>query len=100
MIYCQNWFVVDVVECLSCGPDYHWPMICQNSCPQGVCEHHRSGSCSLSSSARTVSKDPRCRYRSSTSLAENAGQASLVMDNSYTMPSRFFPMETLVDVAG
>src|SRR6266699_2664166 len=60
----------------------HWLRICQNSCPQGVCEHQRSGSCSLSSSARTVSKDPRCRYKSSTSLAEKAGVASLVTNNS------------------
>src|SRR5207249_10507678 len=78
----------------------HWLTICQNSCPQGVWEHQRSGSCSLSSSARTVSKDPRCRYRSSTSLAEKAGAGSLVTNNSKTMPPRFFPIDGGVDVAG
>src|SRR3989442_13406715 len=66
------------------GLDYHGHRICQNSCPQGVREHQRSGSCSTSSSASTVSNDPRCRSRSSTSLAENAVWASSVINNSYT----------------
>jgi len=78
----------------------HWLRICQNSCPQGVCEHQRSGSCSMSSSARTVSKDPRCRYKSSTSLAEKAGAVSLVTNNSKMTPLRFFPIFWGVDVAG
>src|SRR6266566_3897422 len=33
----------------------HSLITCQNSWPQGVCEHQRSGSCSTSSEARTVS---------------------------------------------
>src|SRR6266700_3105537 len=28
MLSCQNWFVVDIVECLSCGTDYHCERIC------------------------------------------------------------------------
>src|SRR5260370_11754412 len=51
----------------------HWERICQNSCPQEVWEHQRSGSCSPSSSAKTVSNDPRCKYKSSRSLAVIAG---------------------------
>jgi len=60
----------------------HWLMICQASCQEAAWLHQRSGSCSLSSSASTVSKDPRCRYKSSTSLAQKAGAASLVTNNS------------------
>src|SRR5438477_1534174 len=43
----------------------HWAMICQNSWPQGVREHQRSGSCSASSSLNTCSNEPRCWYSSS-----------------------------------
>src|SRR6266699_4697066 len=37
MLSCQNWFVVDIVECLSCGTDYHrsGPFSTPNHPPQG-----------------------------------------------------------------
>src|SRR5215468_5772637 len=64
-----------IVQRISCGwatnPKHsrvfhtHWLMICQNSWPQGVREHQRSGSCSASSSLNTCSNEPRCWYSSS-----------------------------------
>ena len=78
----------------------HCEMICQHSCPQGVCEHHRSGSCSRSSSAHTVSKDPRCRYRSSRSLAVTAGASTVLIKSSYTRPLRCCPTLGGSSVAG
>ncbi len=39
----------------------HWATICQASCPQDEWLHQRSGSSSMSSSSRAVSKAPRCR---------------------------------------
>ena len=69
----------------------HWERICQNSCPQGAWEHQRSGSCSPSSSAKTVSNDPRCKYRSSRSLVIIAGASSVLTKSSYTTPLRWCP---------
>src|SRR5436305_3880559 len=51
----------------------HCARIWQNSWPHGVWEYHRSAFCSTSSSASTVSNDPRCRYRSSTPEEVNEG---------------------------
>src|SRR6266516_2802866 len=53
------------------GSRIHWARICANSWPHGVWEYQRSAFCSTSSSASTVSNDPRCRYRLSTSEAVN-----------------------------
>src|SRR5258708_7645994 len=60
----------------------HCARIWQNSWPHGVWEYHRSAFCSTSSSASTVSNDPRCRYRSSTSEQVNAGAGRVLINSS------------------
>src|SRR5258708_21932350 len=63
-------------------------MICQNSWPHCVRDTRRSTACSSSASASTVSNEPRCRYRSSTSAGVNArcgqGREELLIDRSLT----------------
>src|SRR5258708_826002 len=58
------------------------PRFEQTAFPQGVCEYQRSDSCSSSSSASTVSNEPRWRYRSSTSEAVNAGVGRVLTKSS------------------
>src|SRR6266852_799527 len=67
---------------------------------KGLAPVPRSQATLPSSSASTVSNDPRCRYKSSTSCGEKAGEGSCVTNNSYTSPSRCLPMEALVEEAG
>ena len=55
----------------------HCETSCQHSCPKEERLHQRSGSCSLSSSARAGSKAPRCRYPSTTSEAVNRGSRQI-----------------------
>ena len=57
-------------------------------------------STSRSSSANTVSKDPRCRYRSSRSLAVTAGASNVLIKSSYTRPLRCCPTLGGSSVAG
>src|SRR5438128_2865315 len=60
-----------------------------------------SSSCSTSSSERTVSNEPRCSYRSSTSAQLKAACGAVVRTSSYTVPARRIPMGGLwVDVGG
>src|SRR5260370_27621289 len=91
MIYCQNWFVVDVVECLYCGPDCHWLTICQNSCPRGVWQHQRSGSCSLSSSASTVSRVPAMQIQVQHVFGGKSGSGKLGDEQFVDHAPAFFP---------
>src|SRR2546430_13118602 len=59
---------------------------------KGLAPVPRSQATLRSSSASTVSKEPRCKYRSSTSAGVKAFGGTVVKNCSYTMPLCTVPM--------